>query len=80
MEPYIGQSDLIVFIKNKILDIIFDMYEIDSTIKLLDNIEINNTKNYIFTCNALVKPGVLPTLTALERFILLIKLLLPVFG
>lgn len=39
MEPYIGQSDLIVFIKNKILDIIFDMYEIDSTIKLLDNIE-----------------------------------------
>jgi len=42
LEPAIGQGDLIVFIKEKIQNIIFDMYEIDNTIKLLDNVEKDN--------------------------------------
>jgi len=42
LEPSIGQGDLIVFIKEKIQNITFDMYEIDNTIKLLDNIEKDN--------------------------------------
>lgn len=39
LEPSIGQGDLVIFIKNKIPNIIFDMYEIDTKIKLLDNIQ-----------------------------------------
>lgn len=39
LEPSIGQGDLIIFIKNKLPNITFDMYEIDTQIKLLDNIE-----------------------------------------
>ena len=39
LEPSIGQGDLITFIADKIPDIIFDMYEIDKEIKLLDNIQ-----------------------------------------
>ena len=39
LEPSIGQGDLIEFITNKMSNIKFDMYEIDTTIKLLDNIE-----------------------------------------
>jgi adenine-specific DNA-methyltransferase len=39
LEPSIGRGDLIVFIKEKIYNITFDMYEIDTTIKLLDKIE-----------------------------------------
>jgi adenine-specific DNA-methyltransferase len=39
LEPSIGQGDLITFITDKIPDIIFDMYEIDKEIKLLDNIQ-----------------------------------------
>jgi adenine-specific DNA-methyltransferase len=39
LEPSIGQGDLIIFIKDKIPNIIFDMYEIDTTIKLLDKID-----------------------------------------
>jgi adenine-specific DNA-methyltransferase len=39
LEPSIGQGDLIMYITDKIPDITFDMYEIDPTIKLLDNIE-----------------------------------------
>ena len=38
LEPSIGQGDLVTFITSKILNITFDMYEIDTTIKLLDNI------------------------------------------
>jgi len=41
LEPSIGQGDLIIFIKEKILNITFDMYEIDTNIKLLDNIQKN---------------------------------------
>ncbi len=39
LEPSIGQGDLITFIADKNPNIIFDMYEIDTTIKLLDKIE-----------------------------------------
>lgn len=42
LEPSMGQGDLITFISDKISSITFDMYEIDSTIKLLDNIEKDN--------------------------------------
>jgi adenine-specific DNA-methyltransferase len=39
LEPSMGQGDLITFISDKISSITFDMYEIDSAIKLLDNIQ-----------------------------------------
>jgi adenine-specific DNA-methyltransferase len=39
LEPSIGQGDLITFIIDKMPSITFDMYEIDETIKLLDNIQ-----------------------------------------
>ena len=39
LEPCIGQGDLITFIRDKIPNITFDMYEIDTKIKLLDKIE-----------------------------------------
>ena len=39
LEPSIGQGDLITFIKNKIPSVTFDMYEIDTKIKLLDKIQ-----------------------------------------
>ena len=42
LEPSIGQGDLIAFIACKNPDIIFDMYEIDTNIKLLDKIQTNN--------------------------------------
>lgn len=39
LEPSIGQGDLITFITNKIPSITFDVYEIDTRIKLLDKIQ-----------------------------------------
>ena len=39
LEPSIGQGDLITFISDKLPMITFDMYEIDTTIKLLDKIQ-----------------------------------------
>ena len=39
LEPSIGQGDLVTFIMSKIPDITFDMYEIDTEIKLLDDID-----------------------------------------
>jgi adenine-specific DNA-methyltransferase len=42
LEPSIGQGDLIAFITDKIPTITFDMYEIDTTIKLLDKIQKDN--------------------------------------
>ena len=39
LEPSIGRGDLIKAIKNKKSNVIFDMYEIDTKIKLLDEIE-----------------------------------------
>ena len=39
LEPSIGQGDLILYIIDRIPNIIFDMYEIDIEIKLLDNIQ-----------------------------------------
>ena len=41
LEPSIGQGDLITCIREKIPNITFDMYEIDTKIKLLENIEKN---------------------------------------
>lgn len=38
LEPSIGQGDLIVCVKDKYPNIIFDMYELDTSIKLLDNV------------------------------------------
>jgi len=45
LEPSIGQGDLITFIIDKLPSITFDMYEIDTEIKLLDKI---NRDNIIF--------------------------------
>jgi adenine-specific DNA-methyltransferase len=42
LEPSIGRGDLIEYILSKIPNIIFDMYEIDKDIKLLDIIIKNN--------------------------------------
>ena len=42
LEPSIGQGDLINFIMDKLPEIMFDMYEIDSNIKLLDKIQKND--------------------------------------
>lgn len=39
LEPSMGQGDLITFITNKIPSITFDMYEIDTNIKILDKIQ-----------------------------------------
>ena len=41
LEPSIGQGDLITFIEDKIPNITFDMYEIDTKINLLDKIQRN---------------------------------------
>ena len=38
LEPCIGRGDLISFIKQQVSTISFDMYEIDNTISLLDDI------------------------------------------
>ena len=38
LESSIGRGDLITFIKDKMPNIVFDMYEIDRNIKLLDKI------------------------------------------
>ncbi len=42
LEPSIGQGDLIQYIQSKIPNIKFDMFEIDKTIELLDDIDKNN--------------------------------------
>jgi adenine-specific DNA-methyltransferase len=42
LEPSIGQGDLVTFVTNKSPDVTFDMYEIDTKIKLLDSIEKDN--------------------------------------
>lgn len=42
LEPSIGQGDLITFISDKMPNIKFDMYEIDTKIKLLDKIQKDN--------------------------------------
>jgi adenine-specific DNA-methyltransferase len=47
LEPSIGQGDLISYITEKIPDITFDMYEIDTKIKMLKNID----KNKITFCD-----------------------------
>ena len=39
LEPSMGQGDLITFITDKLPNITFDMYEIDTKIKLLDKIQ-----------------------------------------
>jgi adenine-specific DNA-methyltransferase len=51
LEPSIGQGDLILFICEKIPTMIFDMYEIDSTISLLDGI----IKDNIIYCDFMEK-------------------------
>lgn len=42
LEPCIGQGDLITFVTDKIPSITFDMYEIDTKIKLLNTIQKDN--------------------------------------
>jgi len=39
LEPSIGRGDLVLFVKDKLPSVLFDMYEIDDTIVLLDGIE-----------------------------------------
>ena len=47
LEPSIGQGDLVAFISDKIPNITFDMYEIDTKIKLLDKLEKDNIRNKV---------------------------------
>lgn len=42
LEPSIGQGDIVKYISKKIPNIIFDMYEIDSNIILLDDVKKEN--------------------------------------
>lgn len=42
LEPSIGQGDIVSFIKDKLPDVGFDMYEIDKSIKLLDDIDVSD--------------------------------------
>ena len=42
LEPSIGRGDLISFITDKIKNVTFDMYEIDTNIQLLDKIQQNS--------------------------------------
>ena len=42
MEPSIGRGDLIDYIQSKNIDLNFDMYEIDKTIKFIDCINVDN--------------------------------------
>jgi adenine-specific DNA-methyltransferase len=42
LEPSIGQGDLVKFINEKKSNIIFDMYEIDKKIKILDKVQKDN--------------------------------------
>ena len=42
LEPSIGRGDLIDYIQSKNIDLNFDMYEIDKTIKFLDCINVDN--------------------------------------
>ena len=42
LEPSIGQGDLITFISDRLPNITFDMYEIDTKIKILDTIRPND--------------------------------------
>lgn len=55
LEPSIGQGDLVSYIINKIPKIKFDMYEIDTEIKLLDNIKKNKIKYGDFMEQIIVK-------------------------
>ena len=42
LEPSIGQGDLVAYISSRFSNIVFDMYEIDNTIPLLDNLSAEN--------------------------------------
>jgi adenine-specific DNA-methyltransferase len=55
LEPSIGQGDLITFITDKIPSITFDMYEIDTKIKLLDKIHKDNVIYGDFMKQAIIK-------------------------
>ena len=52
LEPSIGQGDLVDYVINKKPNIIFDMYEIDNNIKLLNNIN----KNKVIYCDFIKQP------------------------
>ena len=47
LEPSIGRGDLIDYIQSKNIDLNFDMYEIDNTIKFLDCINVDNIQHFI---------------------------------
>ena len=55
LEPSIGQGDLIAFITDKNSSITFDMYEIDTAIKLLDKIQKDKVLECIFTLSTKTK-------------------------
>ena len=42
LEPSIGRGNLVQFIMSKMSNITFDMYEIDNTIEILENIQKDN--------------------------------------
>src|SRR3990167_7300612 len=55
LEPSIGQGDLISFIMGKMTNVTFDMYEIDTEIKLLDGIKKDNVIYGDFMEQSIVK-------------------------
>lgn len=48
LEPSVGRGDLVNYIKNYKSEIIFDMYEIDKNIKVLDSIKVEDINYYDF--------------------------------
>lgn len=52
LEPSIGQGHLITFVANKMQEITFDMYEIDETIELFDEIKKDN----VIYCDFMKQP------------------------
>lgn len=55
LEPSIGQGDLVTFITNRIPSIIFDMYEIDTKITMLETIQKDRIVYGDFMKQAIVK-------------------------
>jgi adenine-specific DNA-methyltransferase len=55
LEPSMGRGDLITFIADKIPSIMFDMYEIDTKIKLLDKIQKDKVIYGDFMTNEITK-------------------------
>jgi len=66
LEPSMGQGDLITFITDKIPSITFDMYEIDTKIKLLDKIQKDKVVYGDFMTHIIITLFFFPLYSTLE--------------